>query len=87
VLGPAPVAPADAEVATAMLDDSEQADAQSRDVLNGMMDLFQGGANPTVASASDAPRVAQAKKVPARTAAARPQGPRNLFDLIFGRNP
>jgi len=90
---PSLVAAADAEANAKVADDGEQADAQSRDVLNGMLDLFQGGAAPAAPAPSVAaaePKVTQVvRKAPAiQRPAPQPKPPqaRTLFDLIFGKS-
>ena len=88
------VAPAvpDSEVTTPMLDDAEVADAQSRDVLNGMLDLFQGGAAPNASVvAADQQHIAPAHRaqigvVPLRPTHIAKPAPRSIFELIFGKN-
>ena len=72
----------DAEATVAMADDADQADAQSRDVLNGMLDLFQTGAAPsTAASGIDAAKLHKAHTV----SAPKQQHSRSFFDLLFGK--
>ena len=82
--------PTDTEATAKMADDGEQADAESRDVLNGMLDLFQGGVAPVQRALPAEPRVTQvnrrAQSAQRYAAAPRPQRPRSLFDLIFGRS-
>ncbi len=85
VLAAAPSGPAipDAEATAAIADDADQADPQSRDVLNGMLDLFQDGAAPSAsASGVDAAKLHKAHTV----SAPRQQRSRSFFDLLFGKS-
>ena len=75
VAGPAaPTSPVvDSEVTTSLAGDGEQADAQSRDVLNGMLDLFQGEVTPTAAAAPSAAATEQNRSFqPRKTAQPQP---------------
>ena len=84
VLASAPAAQAapDAEATALQADGPDQADAQSRDVLNGMLDLFQNGAAPSVtASGVDPTKLHKAHTV----SAPKQQHSRSFFDLLFGK--
>lgn len=91
---PTPVAltPAvDSEATNMMADEADQADAQSRDVLNGMLDLFQGGAAPGGAAAVEQPRPAtvhraQNVSAPRQAIIHKPAPPRSLLELLFGKS-
>ncbi len=83
VLAVAPAAQAapDAEATALQADGPDQADAQSRDVLNGMLGLFQDGAAPSAtASGPNVPKLHKAHSV----SAPRQQRSRSFFDLLFG---
>ena len=82
-VAPAAQAAPDAEATALQADGPDQADAQSRDVLNGMLDLFQDGAAPSAsASGVDATKLHKAHTV----SAPRQQRSRSFFDLLFGRS-
>ena len=82
VLAVAPAAQAapDAEATALQADGSDQADAQSRDVLNGMLDLFQNGATPSTSASGIDAKLHKAHTV----SAPKQQHSRSFFDLLFG---
>ena len=83
VLAVAPAAQAapDAEATALQADGSDQSDAQSRDVLNGMLDLFQNGATPSTSASGIDAKLRKARTV----SAPKQQRSRSFFDLLFGR--